>query len=160
MPWLTVMRTLVVYGLLGAIAAGLLSAGATHLWPRPAPKPRWIANLYYGPTGQPQAATPTATPTPAPAPAVTYSYVTPPKQTYAERFRLAVPIEPPWLGWTLNIALCGGVLLVMVRLPGILIAGRRRELGRCAGCGYDVGGLSQRGRCPECGRPISPRHER
>lgn len=146
-----IIRTLVAYGLLGAVASVLLSAGATRLWPKAPPKSGWLATMHYGPAGQAQG--------PFPTPAVTYSYVPPAKQIYADRFRLAVPVEPAWLGWTLHIVACGGVLLVVIRLPGIILAHRRRHRGRCAGCGYDVGGLSHREVCPECGRPISPRHE-
>ncbi len=140
MPWARVIRTLVLYAVLGAVATGVLSVGATHLWPKPPPSRPWQQTLPPAPYPPPP---PGHTPPPTPV------------RSFAERFRLAIPIERPWIGWPVNIALFGGGLLLVVRLPGILLADRRRDLGRCAGCGYDVGELSHRDVCPECGRPVS-----
>jgi hypothetical protein len=55
------------------------------------------------------------------------------------------------LGFTLNTFLTAGVLLGMVE--GFAFARRRvrRANGRCAGCGYDRGGLAKDAACPECG---------
>lgn len=70
-------------------------------------------------------------------------------------YRFALPLAPLWPGFVVNSAVYGVLLLVVIRLPGILLADRRSDRGLCAGCGYDVGATSRRGSCPECGRPIS-----
>ena len=65
-------------------------------------------------------------------------------------------VVPLWLPTLLS----GGVLLVLA-FPELFLAvtfhgRRRRRMGRCVKCGYDLFGLGKEACCPECG--TSPKH--
>jgi hypothetical protein len=53
------------------------------------------------------------------------------------------------------LAIFAGIVLLGVLLLALGIRGRRvDERPACRGCGFDLGGLEQAGRCPECGREL------
>ena len=52
--------------------------------------------------------------------------------------------------WLVTLALLPVPLVAATR---IVRTRRRRKLGRCARCGYDLRGSRDSGRCPECGSP-------
>lgn len=61
---------------------------------------------------------------------------------------------PLWLVALLTLAY---PMVVVVYRP--LRRNRRRRRGQCAQCGYDVTMIESK-RCPECGSPVQPRHEK
>ena len=55
--------------------------------------------------------------------------------------------------WQLSLVL-GAVVLQLARVHPLRLRRRRRRLGLCLACGYDLRGSE--GRCPECGTiPVS-----
>lgn len=48
----------------------------------------------------------------------------------------------------INVAAWSGLILVLLRAPGIVVRRHRKQEGRCVQCGYILKGLQ---RCPECG---------
>lgn len=60
-----------------------------------------------------------------------------------------MPTRVYWPGLVFNTLFFGVLFLVMFILPGRAKIARRRRLGLCLACGYDLAGLSK---CPECGR--------
>lgn len=61
----------------------------------------------------------------------------------------SMPTRVYWPGLVFNTLFFGVLFLVMFILPGRAKIARRRRLGLCLACGYDLAGLSK---CPECGR--------
>lgn len=59
-----------------------------------------------------------------------------------------IPTRIYWPGLVVNTVFFGVLFLVMFILPGRAKIARRRRLGLCLACGYDLAGLA---RCPECG---------
>lgn len=59
-----------------------------------------------------------------------------------------MPTRVYWPGLAFNTIFFGVLFLVMFTLPGRARIARRRRLGLCLACGYDLAGLA---RCPECG---------
>ena len=59
-----------------------------------------------------------------------------------------MPTRIYWPGLAFNTIFFGVLCLVMFILPRRATIARRRRLGLCLGCGYDLAGLA---RCPECG---------
>lgn len=76
-----------------------------------------------------------------------YSYF---KQGYVHRG----VFFPHWLAALLALAY---PIVVVVYRP--LRRNRRRRREQCAQCGYDVTMIESK-RCPECGSPVQPRHEK
>jgi hypothetical protein len=62
-------------------------------------------------------------------------------------------VRARWLAHDCAVAACAGAAAASVALCPVWLTGRVRRVvrDRCAGCGYDLRGLS-RGVCPECGR--------
>lgn len=60
----------------------------------------------------------------------------------------SLPTRIYWPGLAVNTIFFGVLFLVMFILPGRAKIARRRRLGLCLACGYDLAGLA---RCPECG---------
>ncbi|MFO0834134.1 MAG: hypothetical protein U0638_04120 [Phycisphaerales bacterium] len=64
------------------------------------------------------------------------------------RFPKSMPTRVYWPGLAFNTLFFGVMFLVMFILPGRAKIARRRRLGLCLACGYDLAGLAM---CPECG---------
>lgn len=60
----------------------------------------------------------------------------------------SMPTRIYWPGLAFNTIFFGVLFLVMFILPWRAKIARRRRLGLCLACGYDLAGLA---RCPECG---------
>lgn len=63
-----------------------------------------------------------------------------------------MPTRVYWPGLVFNTLFFGVLFLVMFVLPGRAKIARRRRLGLCLACGYDLAGLAK---CPECGLAAS-----
>lgn len=63
-------------------------------------------------------------------------------------FRHRIPLVPLPLGFAVNTVLAAGAMYAVLFGPQHLVRARRRTLGLCLICGYDVGPLAV---CPECG---------
>jgi hypothetical protein len=59
-----------------------------------------------------------------------------------------VPLVPQPVGFGVDSVVFAGMWWVGLTAPVALVRRRRRRLGRCAACGYELGGLET---CPECG---------
>ncbi len=68
------------------------------------------------------------------------------------RFPKTMPTRVYWPGLVFNTIFFGVLFLVMFILPGRARIARRRRLGLCLACGYDLAGLAK---CPECGLAAS-----
>lgn len=69
--------------------------------------------------------------------------------------RRLLPLRPMTLGFIVNSLLYGIALWLLVAGPLAFIRWRRRRrIGHCATCGYDLRGATHE-RCPECGAPIA-----
>jgi hypothetical protein len=72
--------------------------------------------------------------------------------------RLATrPVWPGFAGGAALYAVLAGLSLV---IAGPIRAARRRRVGLCASCGYDVKGIDPPHRCPECGLEVSRANHR
>lgn len=67
-------------------------------------------------------------------------------------FAREMPTRVYWPGLVFNTIFFGVLFLVMFILPGRAKIARRRRLGLCLACGYDLAGLAM---CPECGLAAS-----
>lgn len=63
-----------------------------------------------------------------------------------------VPIRPLRVGMAVDAAIFSGLWAVVLFGPSVVRRASRRIRGRCAACGYDLGGLASGSTCPECGR--------
>lgn len=77
--------------------------------------------------------------------------VGPPRPPSQQPLRL--PVSPIWSGLLVDSAAYGAVGWLVVFGPGALRRLSRRRRGACAGCGYDLRGLTP---CPECGIEVEP----
>lgn len=71
-----------------------------------------------------------------------------PKTTGGVSLAKEIPTRVYWPGLAFNTIFFGTLYLVLFVLPGRAKTARRRRLGLCIACGYDLAGLAT---CPECG---------
>lgn len=65
--------------------------------------------------------------------------------------RVALPLRPAWPGLVANSIVFGGLAWFICGGWCVVRGWRRRKRGACARCAYDLRGLAQGARCPECG---------
>ncbi len=70
--------------------------------------------------------------------------------------RRMLPTKPVWAGLLVDSVVWGLWWYVLGMAPFVVRRGLRRRRGAFAGCGYDLRGLVDAERCPECGRAESP----
>lgn len=66
----------------------------------------------------------------------------------------AIPHQPIWPGFVVNIAVFSGAWLLLLYTPGVARRGLRRRRGRCPGCNYDLRATPRSSPCPECGAQV------
>jgi len=64
---------------------------------------------------------------------------------------LELPVRPIWPGLLLNIAIVAVPVLVLLGVRDVWRWIHRARAGECTGCRYDLSGVPDRSRCPECG---------
>jgi Zn finger protein HypA/HybF involved in hydrogenase expression len=69
---------------------------------------------------------------------------------------VAIGVAFPNDGDSLTMRLPVGRAVVHLEDHRILVRGLRLPRGRCDNCGYDMQGLENRSRCPECGDVEEP----
>lgn len=62
-----------------------------------------------------------------------------------------LPVRPIWPGLLLNIAVVAVPVLVLLGVRDVWRWFHRARAGECTGCRYDLSGVPDRSRCPECG---------
>lgn len=68
-----------------------------------------------------------------------------------------IPGRVLWPGFLVNTALTAGALLLLVDGPRAVVKRLRTPAGHCPRCRYDLSGLEDGARCPECGRGLAGR---
>jgi hypothetical protein len=66
-----------------------------------------------------------------------------------------VPIRPEWPGMAVDCCAYSSVFAALWGLVwsiGWLRRRKRKDVGKCTGCGYDLSGLPVESACPECGK--------
>jgi len=69
----------------------------------------------------------------------------------AELHRLALPLNPLWIGFGLNAIVYALLLACVMAAKNAITQEVRRRRQQCVGCGYLVGKSGQHSKCPECG---------
>ncbi|MFG0243223.1 MAG: hypothetical protein ACF8R9_10610 [Phycisphaerales bacterium JB054] len=64
---------------------------------------------------------------------------------------MELPVKPIWPGLLLNIAIVAVPVLVLLGVRDVWRWFHRARAGECTGCRYDLSGVPDRSRCPECG---------
>jgi hypothetical protein len=74
-----------------------------------------------------------------------------PKSWQAQSEWQIIPIKPIWAGFAGNVLIYAAAIWMVVDGWRTVRRAWRKRSGRCFGCGYELGGLRDRTRCPECG---------
>ncbi|MFT3686853.1 MAG: hypothetical protein QM783_18355 [Phycisphaerales bacterium] len=64
---------------------------------------------------------------------------------------VGVPLRILWGGLAADVLVWSAAWVVVLWVVALVRSARRRGLGLCAGCGYDLKGVSAGAVCPECG---------